>query len=365
MSSTNALLSYLHNNLPLPDELIQPWQSHRDNLTYSISTKRREIQELKRQLKLLERESFGLKEERVIVTSLCSAVRRLPAGLIALIMYFTLGLHKWPLGRMARCDFKALRCVSSLWRETAFTTPYLWKSLAIDLSQDFSLDHTSTPIKTINSWFAHAGEGCHVSLRIYDSWPYMEDPWAYLTPLLNNQPRFHLSTLELGPGILRSERDQHNLCTVSASTARLRSLILTFSPPGDFVPNEDDGQGTDTAPHRTPRLPFSEAFPQLECLSLKGDLSAFGELIHPTIKSLTLDVAKSTALLFSKVAHRLPALEELIIISLDLGFITDGAPVQLPTLKRLTLIVKWSLVDILPDIHMSTPSVGASHWGNS
>ncbi|KAH6896311.1 hypothetical protein BKA70DRAFT_1529524 [Coprinopsis sp. MPI-PUGE-AT-0042] len=353
MSPTNVLLSYLHNNLPLPDELIQPWQSHRNDLTHSISTKGCEIKELKRQLKLLEKERFSLKEKRVLVTSLRSAVRRLPAELIALIMYFTLELNKGPLGNISRSDFMALRSVSSLWRETAFATPYLWKSLAIDLSQDFSRDHTGTPtapraIERVNSWFANAGAGCYVSLSIYDSWAYMRDPWAYLSPLLNDQSRFQLFALELGPCILRSERDQHSLCTASAPKARLRSLILTFSPSRSFVSNEDDGQDSDTGPRQMPRLPFSEAFPHLECLSLKGDLSALSELIHPTIKSLTLDVAKSTALLFSKVAHRLPALEELIIISLDPGFITDGAPVQLPSLKRLTLIVKWSLVDILP-----------------
>ncbi|KAH6906745.1 hypothetical protein BKA70DRAFT_1428854 [Coprinopsis sp. MPI-PUGE-AT-0042] len=335
MSPTNALLSYLHNNLPLPDELIQPWQSHRDDLTHSISTKDREIRELKRQLKILEKERFGLKEEKVLITSLRSAIRRLPAELIALIMYFTLELNKGPLGNISRRDFKALRSVSSLWRETAFTTPYLWKSLAIDLSQDFSFDHTGTPtapraIERINSWFANAGAGCQVSISIYDSWAHMRDPWAYLSPLLNDQSRFQLFALELGPCILRSERDQHNLCTAP------------------FVPNEDDGQDSDTSPRQMPRLPFNEAFPQLECLSLKGDLSALSELIHPTLKSLILDVTNSTALLFSKVAHRLPALEELIIISLDLGFITDGAPVQLPSLKRLTMVVKWNLVSIIP-----------------
>ncbi|KAH6896310.1 hypothetical protein BKA70DRAFT_1116487, partial [Coprinopsis sp. MPI-PUGE-AT-0042] len=129
MSPTNALLTYLHNNLPLPDELIQPWQSHRDDLTHSISTKDREIRELKRQLKILEKERFGLKEEKVLITSLRSAIRRLPAELIALIMYFTVELNKEPLGRAGRRDFMALRSVSPLWRDTAFTTPYLWKSL--------------------------------------------------------------------------------------------------------------------------------------------------------------------------------------------------------------------------------------------
>ncbi|KAH6908951.1 hypothetical protein BKA70DRAFT_255147 [Coprinopsis sp. MPI-PUGE-AT-0042] len=178
MTPDSRLDPYAHsNNEPLPDHLHHPLYTFLDQLdqqTYAFQRGRQPVEEAiaDRQSRILalqsEVERLKPVRERLLTAEALvsarktpyavtlSALRRTPPEIIARIIAFAISDPKRFVGKAGRRTFQSVSTVCRLWRETAFSTPYLWRSVEV-VEEDF-------PFRSLVSWCSRGGDGAPIRL---------------------------------------------------------------------------------------------------------------------------------------------------------------------------------------------------------
>ncbi|KAH6896297.1 hypothetical protein BKA70DRAFT_1316840 [Coprinopsis sp. MPI-PUGE-AT-0042] len=312
-----SLLENSTNNLPLPDELVPLWNGCLDDLSrQSISSLENKDHLLNPYLELYER--------RELVASFRSSVRRLPAELIARIMYLSLQLHQRELGDEGRQLFRTLRSVSSLWRSTALTTPTLWRSLEVDLSS------TTWAAAAVTSWFSRGGVGGPCRLSVVNSQWFadvasLDEILAFIdgSPFTFSSLTFSLPTLS----------DISNIVRQSAARRKVKNLSILL--PCSIALHQNR---MESFLRNTVRL--DDAFPQAESIVFRAHFQQVAALAHSSLASLALHAGHTTPSYFSRLSECFPSLLELTITStvfVDYTEVSLLPPIHLESLQRLTL----------------------------
>ncbi|KAH6906740.1 hypothetical protein BKA70DRAFT_1428847 [Coprinopsis sp. MPI-PUGE-AT-0042] len=228
-----SLLPYSLNNFPLPDDLVPLWASEIDHISHSISIHDQRMKGGVASIERHTRQRVELCDWKDFITSLRSAVRRLPAEVIAQIIFFSLELDRKALGLEGRQWFMTLRSVSSSWRRTAFSTARSMAELGDGHCSDTRLRHSSDILAF--SW--RPENKLHLQLQ---STKY-HDSFDTIVPLIEH-PSFRFSTLVLGLDILPRWKCFQSFMQPSASKATVEALTLRLplqppeNPPVDHVP---------------------------------------------------------------------------------------------------------------------------------
>ncbi|KAH6896282.1 hypothetical protein BKA70DRAFT_1570163 [Coprinopsis sp. MPI-PUGE-AT-0042] len=275
------------------------------------------------------------------------SIRSLPAELVAHIMRFALELERQPLGATGRVRFVVLRSVSSLWRQTALTTPDLWRSLHI------CFDLTGPSLDTISSWFARAGKDSRVRLALEGEGQRKSDSWRCILTLLEH-PSLNFYALHLGKGILYNLGDLRRICSPAAPKASVQLLTIELSE-GWAARDDTEEEQEEDENWRDPfwesdLLHLDKAFPRLKSLVFQNHSRWFTlRVSHSDLVSLVLGRGYGPRKLFRQLSQMFPRLEELF---LSRHFATcpaswgDASIIHLPMLKRLTVeIANQGLVD--------------------
>ncbi|KAH6908929.1 hypothetical protein BKA70DRAFT_1279124 [Coprinopsis sp. MPI-PUGE-AT-0042] len=97
----------------------------------------------------------------------CKApIRRVPPEIIAEVMFFATGDEYGWIGSQDRQTFRNLRAVSKFWRETAFSTPALWRDFRIEGLDVIPLISTEAMSQRLISWLQRCGRPSWMALSI-------------------------------------------------------------------------------------------------------------------------------------------------------------------------------------------------------
>jgi F-box-like len=217
-----------------------------------------------------------------------------PAEIWAKIIHWAIGGPGAYLDRTRRRDFLRLRHVSRLWRTTAFSTPYLWRRLAIDSVDRESPQARLRLKKVVPRWFEQGGRGAEVHLRIggLRAQEGRSVDWIDVIWPLDAQQYRLVTVLLWGDLILRLDSIPHD----QPCTSSLRNLSLDFGRHSPFHMNI--------------------AFPGLESLVLCGlyFFPVFTPIYHhPSLRSLLISDFTIQPLDFVRLFQALPMLEELVL----------------------------------------------------
>ncbi|KAH6896289.1 hypothetical protein BKA70DRAFT_1570170 [Coprinopsis sp. MPI-PUGE-AT-0042] len=310
-----SLGTYFANNVPLPDDLVPEWTRYFDDLSTSIDATEQEITELESCLAVAKQRQVDLGRKKDAAISCRSGSRCLPPEIIAHILFFSLELDVLPLDRPGRLRFAELRCVSSLWRTTAFTTPGLWRSLAVDVQEwdgDENGEESFTALLT--SWFSRTGDqgGLHLAGLIHnlEQWEALAKP----------QSARHSTT---------------DLTVYLPSPVDLNNWICDLRH-------------------------LSKACPNLARLALSGTNTNISTFTHPSLTCLSISLPW---LPHTSYLAGFPALEELVLLTNPQNDVVaiEQQPYVLKSLKRLT--IKQSQSTFI--LHfMTCPSLNFLHFAD-
>jgi F-box-like len=224
-----------------------------------------------------------------------SAVRRIPAEVVASIIAFAITGRHGHVEAQGRTTFLVLRRVSRLWRQTAFSTPVLWRNLCFQIrspnyidifplsSQPLSVAESRWPAnwRVITSWLSRGGKGAPLSIIYFDPLP------RYISELLQM-----ISTVDLNVSFLLLEFPRGDyvgspaaldiLSSYREKPLPIKTLLLPFpslSRPG----------------HLPPRVNLNQQVPLLANLALSFDhVPRFPTMVSLVHKDLTrLELAKA------------------------------------------------------------------------
>ncbi|KAH6906726.1 hypothetical protein BKA70DRAFT_1286716 [Coprinopsis sp. MPI-PUGE-AT-0042] len=315
MLPVQSFTEYFSHNLPLPDELLPFWTSYLDRLSQLISKIDQKILDAagSKGLKYLQKNRLEHCERRILVTSFRSAVRRLPAEIIAHIICLTLDVYRKPLTHTERQELMALR-----------THPAIWQSLEVN----FTLRTWSAT--AVTSWFSRGGLGGLKHLSVKNSKWFSETPdvdqilkFIDHSPFLFSGLSFSLPTLS----------DIKVLARPSAARATVKILTLLLPCP----PGGHDHRSVGTSKKS---LKLGESFPRLASLVLRGHLQTHTPFTHPSLASLAFDEGHLTPSYFLRFSERFPSLQDLTVhrgTFLEYNDILELPSNHLKNLKRLTL----------------------------
>jgi F-box-like len=191
MVSASLLHSYVNSNDPLPDPLRPPLNDYLDGLDAqweicqqdkkrvenAIASRLATIDSLNREIEALSRVQSrtiewqgGLEAKKQRYLSSIAAVRRIPPEVVAKFIKYAIEDPDGVVRGGGRLVFSQLRAVCRLWRQTALTTPSLWRSVGVDMSDT----NTKASIWTnLTSWFLRAGEAAPLILEAHQPSPSM------------------------------------------------------------------------------------------------------------------------------------------------------------------------------------------------
>ncbi|KAH6873541.1 hypothetical protein BKA70DRAFT_1352829 [Coprinopsis sp. MPI-PUGE-AT-0042] len=165
-SSNEPLPEHLH--LPLNtfldqlDKQGQACKGDRQRVEDAIEDRQSRIQALENEIECLKvvkkrllTSETAISAKRTPYAATKSAVRRTPHEIIARIIASAISDPKGVVGKAERRIFQHLRAVCRLWRETALSTPYLWRSVEVD-GDDLP--------SSVTSWCSRGGEGAPLTL---------------------------------------------------------------------------------------------------------------------------------------------------------------------------------------------------------
>ncbi|KAH6908902.1 hypothetical protein BKA70DRAFT_1426781 [Coprinopsis sp. MPI-PUGE-AT-0042] len=116
----------------------------------------------------LERTLDELEKKKVQYASTLSPIRRIPPEVVATIIHDGTMNASGCFGEEERLNFSRIRSTCGLWRQTAYSTPALWRGLAVDLDRlldNHSAEETFAIVRRrLSSWFSHAGKGAPIKL---------------------------------------------------------------------------------------------------------------------------------------------------------------------------------------------------------
>jgi hypothetical protein len=165
------------NLKPVLDAQLETSRSRISACEALISNAEEKAQECCRRMLALEEEMEGIKGEmnghrekkekldevRQKLVSTTSAIRRVPPEVIASIMWYSIWDDD---GTVQNGWLIKLCCVSTLWRDTGFSTPVLWRSVNIGLGHHRSNSNPRDPdvakaklSRFLNQWVSRCGDG--------------------------------------------------------------------------------------------------------------------------------------------------------------------------------------------------------------
>jgi F-box-like len=324
------LVPYSTNNDPFPEVLGPPLDVFLDYLSRSLSNLDDEIARVEDVLEKLKAERQAVEDQNFAYRSLKSPARRIPPELIAKIIRFTVADRGQPLDRSARQEFKRLRCVSSVWREIAFSTQELWRNLVFPFDA-VSWEHGGIDLNDqLNSWLDRGGKGAPRALVALNGNRRVrrncEVALSWIMGIADD-PDCNVTSLTLDPALF----DDGLMYVHKPSTKGRRSVRnLAMALPEDMD---------------IPVLELDAAYPDLECLAVMDCLLGTRNIrpinfCHSTATSLSLHRVDGTIQELTSALGGLPALTELILASVNVGISSGGTDddVSLPLLRRLVII---------------------------
>ncbi|KAH6908877.1 hypothetical protein BKA70DRAFT_1279045 [Coprinopsis sp. MPI-PUGE-AT-0042] len=328
------IFAYTRNNDPLPekhkpilDKELEDVRSRIDACDVPIGRIEDEILDLRRRIGLLEGEVSTLQEELgrhtetktrhttmlQSLTGTVSAVRRLPAEIIAAIFTFSL----WDGPSLFR-PFRLMRLckVSQMWRNTALSTPSFWRFFPFELDR-FSRGRCHEPAKTLfittlNTWLARGGNGGPISLEFHHDMPELGTSASLQARDVIDwiqTSNFNFVSLKFDD-IFSSPAELHNLFSSNASSlASTKDLDLAL-PTYRTQPPLDFGQAL-----RLNILNVGSTLPKLERLTLTGGYyrEPSLEFAHPSVTKLELMNMDLTPVDVPRMIRGLPALQSMSI----------------------------------------------------
>ncbi|KAH6908925.1 hypothetical protein BKA70DRAFT_1426804 [Coprinopsis sp. MPI-PUGE-AT-0042] len=302
MSSTTTvkskLLPFTVSNDPLPDKLkplldeqLEIYDKHIDSsqrtlfeLEGKIRAFEKELEELKMKKDDEQHRLEGLRGTKAALRSSVSAVRRLPAEIIASIIQLAVNNGASDRFGGEKAAFMVLRCVSKVWRRTAFSTPSLWKNVNLALSE-FLGDHgeaKSNLFTALDTWFSRAGGGTGLTLLVLGHGPRVlgaDDIVAWIQQSHFNI--FHLSFY-------------HPIDSADSLKSLCREKALSLSETTRLVVSNPQRPLFHSGSNDIPTIDMSLAFPKLKGIGWvpAGDkLTCWRPstlLIHPTLARIEL-----------------------------------------------------------------------------
>jgi hypothetical protein len=278
-----------------------------------------------------ERSMFHL--QYTTYAPLRSPIRRVPAEIIAAIIFWAIGGPGCFLDRKERAEFLRHRKVSKLWRQTAFSTPTLWRSLSIDAEGKQQADLV---LYRAYTWFSRAGYGTEVHLAI-KNWNFDLGATIAYAGLIwgHEEGQFQLTNLRIS-GIIGIEENLHPM-------RGLKTLSVTID-------------GSQSPYPRSPNLNI--AFPSLQSLSFRMLVRTHATQIphpiqHSNIRFLHLSGFRFTNGNLHPLTGEMPALEELVVFTYpwEAFEVEPVAPfVTNASIKRLVLnlyaLAAWRRVNL-------------------
>ncbi|KAH6908878.1 hypothetical protein BKA70DRAFT_1562361 [Coprinopsis sp. MPI-PUGE-AT-0042] len=243
------------------------------------------------------------------LVSTVSVVRRLPPEILALIITFSVmdvPSRSQHLRLMRLCD------VSQLWRNTALSTPSLWRYLPIDLERfEPRKDAKALLNSTLDSWLSRAGDGGLIALEFYletseqvglSSHPRARDVVAWI-----QGSNFTLTSLKFDNIFSSTKELETLLCSNAPSLSSTKELHLALpqlpSSPSDL------GQAL--------RLDIESTMPILDRVTLTGGLyrEPSVELVHPTLSTLQIMDMDLAPVDVTTMIRSLPALRSMALMN--------------------------------------------------
>jgi hypothetical protein len=292
-----------------------------DVIAQTIQSYDDEIALLKQEIETIKKKRLHAEKVQRDHAAILCVVRLLSLEIIAMILRFAL---LSPLDRRGRQDFQSFRSVSRLWRQTAFSTPSLWRGLAIDVSFfDAGNQHSQARLlDLLRLWFSRAGsKDAPVSLSL-ETRSDRDTGWIFdaLRSATLNMNTFRLCHLIFDPAVEPLER---------------------LSGIGKAVENLSLGSTFDNQPFRPIQL--GSEFPVLEYLTLCSTSNRSPGSIfpvhHPSLHTLRLANITLDETTLPSLNETLPSLRTLILdkcsfIPHEVGM----EPFEMTCLERLIVI---------------------------
>lgn len=189
MHSDHRLKTYLSSNIPLPDPLhpcldqvlegldgLESRLIHEEKVLdegieqrwFAINALEKEIESLEAVRRRLSKAKNDAQVRRSRYTIIYAPIRRIPPEIVARILMWATSRYNIdcsPLSSRGLAYFSGLRRVCRLWRSTVFSTPGLWRNLALHLDvlagpgyPPIFVSHTKIQ-SVLTSWFSRAGDG--------------------------------------------------------------------------------------------------------------------------------------------------------------------------------------------------------------
>ncbi|KAH6866026.1 hypothetical protein BKA70DRAFT_518151 [Coprinopsis sp. MPI-PUGE-AT-0042] len=240
-----------------------------------------------------------LQDEHDEFSSLEPPIRRVPGEIMVSIIHWDIGGPGHFVGATERETFLRLRQVSTLWRRTAFSTPYLWRYLRVDVDTSADEDlHSATARfqRLIPQWFERAGRDAEVHLAFGGRTNSDGQPIDGIGVAWRSKERsYRLTTAVLWGDVFLGSCGSHFWT----------SHVTNLSIPGELV----------LASPGHP-LSLSSRFPAPKSLVLGGHPEIYpflNNVNHPSLSSLLLSRLTIVPSDLTMSIRMLPRLEELII----------------------------------------------------
>ncbi|KAH6873515.1 hypothetical protein BKA70DRAFT_1482680 [Coprinopsis sp. MPI-PUGE-AT-0042] len=307
MFSDAQLRIYADSNEPLPEYLNERLKRFLDSLDTqgelyehegkrigeAIASRRAMINALEKGIEALLRVQNGLREGKKVLDRkmhryaiTVAARRHIPPEVIAKVIQFAIeGPDGW-MYLEQRLSFATMRSVCHLWRETSFSTPSLWRTAGLDMSQIIN-ENPLVEIRTyiwgnLTTWFRRVGKGAPVGLHVYGSLPttisdIMDFAWG---------TSFNLATITFSGGRIDrvtepSYSTMTSLASSSGGSLQVKHLGIEFQHDNAYQPSGGNV------------VNLARTFLQLATLSLAEFASPCFRfpliIVHPTLTLLYLD----------------------------------------------------------------------------
>ncbi|KAH6873524.1 hypothetical protein BKA70DRAFT_1352816 [Coprinopsis sp. MPI-PUGE-AT-0042] len=196
----------------------------------------------------------SLKERRRQTKAILSPIRSVPPEVIGTIIAFAIIRSDGYVGREERKIFQRLRCISRVWRQTAFSTPELWRTIHFEC---YPLPWWDVPTRhitwfTIASWLTRGGRGAPLNISFRGAGSHsVSQLLDALSSLELNLTSLSLSDKEDGFG------DPFDLKILASARARPLPIQVLTAPlyAFQFVPPQ-------------PKVNLNQSLPHLVCLTL-------------------------------------------------------------------------------------------------
>ncbi|KAH6908918.1 hypothetical protein BKA70DRAFT_1279110 [Coprinopsis sp. MPI-PUGE-AT-0042] len=316
---------FTRSNDPLPDGLRPAWLAHMDVISKTIQSYDDEIAQLHKEIEKIRLKRGKAERVQRDHAAIISTVRLLSPEVIAIIL--GLAVPK-PSDERARKDFQSFRSVSRLWRQTAYSTPGLWRDLGIDLGYLNSSDAKAKITQTLGLWFSRAGRDAPLSLSLRTHTSGRDTSWIFDAIRSANLNLKHLSL------------DYSIFDPIEDGIEKLSRL-------GSFVEDLSLGAHMEGYGEQLPGIQLDSKFPLLRSLLITSVWNrrsgGIFPIHHSSLSILRFTKVKLNESTLPSLNDSLPSLRTLILDNCT--FVPSNVSMEafeMPLLERLIIITPTS-----------------------